>query len=391
MSVFRTANALPLVIDDVSNIIERHPNKPIVWFTYPYNHWVDVLQMALISRGQRIDYIVDNDKKKWGKVSANGVMISPPADILASHPDAIFLISSPHKDVIIKQIKSYDISDTQIKTLKLPEEYSEQVSHEFEVAVADKQAMSLREIQLGCFEILKRLRDFCNSHELRYYLAGGTCFGASYYKGFVPWDDDIDIYLPYDDYLRFIDIFPQSGRFQVLDCKKNDTFFWPYSQMVDTEIEVIYGSFPVSVYQNLFIDVVPLMGLPDNRDEIDYRFEMIRYLDSQWYPYYFSKEVDEVDYPDNRDMILRYKHSIPICNCSNVAEAHEFGNGDSPWYLPKSALDYGSSLEFEGERFSVLSNYEEYLKRRYARFQGVSQEEIERTQVPHPIRAYKNG
>ena len=63
--------------------------------------------------------------------------------------------------------------------------------------------MSLREVQLGCFEILKDVHVFCVSNNIRYSLAYGTLLGAIRHKGFIPWDDDIDIIMPKPDYDRF--------------------------------------------------------------------------------------------------------------------------------------------------------------------------------------------
>ena len=67
--------------------------------------------------------------------------------------------------------------------------------------------IELREKQLVILEILKVFRDFCQAHRLRYFLAGGTLLGAVRHKGFIPWDEDADVYLPYCDYLRFINEF----------------------------------------------------------------------------------------------------------------------------------------------------------------------------------------
>ena len=60
-----------------------------------------------------------------------------------------------------------------------------------------------RRIQLKELEILKVFQDICRRHGLRYFAIGGTCLGAVRHKGFIPWDDDIDVAMPYEDYLEF--------------------------------------------------------------------------------------------------------------------------------------------------------------------------------------------
>ena len=59
----------------------------------------------------------------------------------------------------------------------------------------------LRQIQI---DILDRVVEFCNSHELQYFLSSGTLLGAVRHKGYIPWDDDIDLYMPRKDYNELI-------------------------------------------------------------------------------------------------------------------------------------------------------------------------------------------
>lgn len=63
---------------------------------------------------------------------------------------------------------------------------------------------TLRELQLVEAEMLHRVKEICEKHGFTYYLAYGTLLGAVRHKGFIPWDDDIDIVLPYQDYCKFL-------------------------------------------------------------------------------------------------------------------------------------------------------------------------------------------
>lgn len=64
----------------------------------------------------------------------------------------------------------------------------------------------LRELQLCELDVLKELARICEKHHLQYYLAWGTCLGAVRHKGFIPWDDNIDVCMPWQDYLKFKEV-----------------------------------------------------------------------------------------------------------------------------------------------------------------------------------------
>ena len=60
----------------------------------------------------------------------------------------------------------------------------------------------IRSLQLKMLEVLLAIDKVCKEHNLKYYIAYGTLLGAVRYKGFIPWDDDVDLFMPRNDYER---------------------------------------------------------------------------------------------------------------------------------------------------------------------------------------------
>ena len=65
----------------------------------------------------------------------------------------------------------------------------------------------LEEIRRIELNILIEFDHFCNEHGLKYVLDGGTLIGAIRHKGFIPWDDDIDVVMPFPDFLKFVELY----------------------------------------------------------------------------------------------------------------------------------------------------------------------------------------
>ena len=77
----------------------------------------------------------------------------------------------------------------------------------------------LREYQLSLLEILKEFDRICKLNNIRYWLSGGTLLGAMRHKGFIPWDDDVDVDMMREDYEKFASIFNACTKYADLYCE----------------------------------------------------------------------------------------------------------------------------------------------------------------------------
>lgn len=130
--------------------------------------------------------------------------------------------------------------------------------------------LTLAEIQHTGLEILKVVHEFCKENGIRYSLAYGTLLGAIRHKGFIPWDDDVDIMMPRPDYERFCRTFRHNGYQVVYNGNRKDCLI-AFARVCDTKDTFITSLCPwIRSSENLgmWIDIFPLDGAPDDPAEM---------------------------------------------------------------------------------------------------------------------------
>lgn len=96
---------------------------------------------------------------------------------------------------------------------------------------------SLDELKKIELDIMIKVHQFCEENGIKYYMIAGTLIGAIRHKGFIPWDDDIDIAMPREDYEKFLKIFPEYGKKNNLLAVNNRTkpyYGRPMTKVIDT-------------------------------------------------------------------------------------------------------------------------------------------------------------
>ena len=128
----------------------------------------------------------------------------------------------------------------------------------------------LKNIQL---DILKYVDNFCQLHKITYFMCGGTLIGAVRHKGFIPWDDDIDIMMKRDDYERFIELFSkEKSYYKVYSHHIQKKYPHAYAKVADDRT-VLLNNINGAIEMGVNIDVFPIDDLPDNEKIIKNLFE----------------------------------------------------------------------------------------------------------------------
>lgn len=122
----------------------------------------------------------------------------------------------------------------------------------------------VHEIQNLELSLLKSVADFCEAHDLRYYMVGGTLLGAVRHQGYIPWDDDIDLAMPRPDYDRFLESY-SDGPYKILHIGNCSSYAYPFAKVVDTRTVLTEnGSVRIDCQEmGLNIDVYPMDGVKD--------------------------------------------------------------------------------------------------------------------------------
>ncbi len=130
-----------------------------------------------------------------------------------------------------------------------------------EITLAEQKQMML--------EMMKDFDAFCNAHGLRYFLTGGSMLGAVRHKGFIPWDDDIDVGLPRKDYEKLIRIYNEERTnpdYELISILQNEDLYIPFAKIIHNKT-VMQEAVDSDIKIGVFLDVFPLDFVGDTPEE----------------------------------------------------------------------------------------------------------------------------
>ena len=127
----------------------------------------------------------------------------------------------------------------------------------------------MTELQQIILDIFKEVKKLCEDNGIDYYAIGGTCIGAVRHKGFIPWDDDLDIAVPAEQYEDFIRLAKEKlpSHLQLIDHNDREHFRRVFVKVADkrtTYVQTYMTDYP-DEYYGVFIDIMPMSGKPEGK------------------------------------------------------------------------------------------------------------------------------
>lgn len=261
--------------------------------------------------------------------------------------------------------------------------------------------IKLDELKILQMNIMSAVHRFCLVNNLRYSLACGSMLGAARHKGYIPWDDDIDIYLLREDYDKMIKIFPDllEGKYKFCTLERDRKWGLPFGKVCDMRT-IVKESVTHDYELGVNIDVFPIDNVPENKDEWE-KFDVHRRK-------CFDLYAKRVDLPplfnfDNGKPFVRnvlatlvkpflylvsvhtaakcfqkvatkYKksHSTMVFECAQgILQKHPF---------PKVLFDNRVLMPFEDRKYMCFADYDSYLTNGFGNWQELPPKE---KQVSH--------
>ena len=205
----------------------------------------------------------------------------------------------------------------------------------------------LRKLQLIELDILKHFISICESHNLRYYAIGGTFLGVIRHKGFIPWDDDIDIGMPRSDYERFVLIAASElpEHLTATSAFTTPASYEYFTQIVDTRTTVKRNIANIVNHAHAWIDVFPLDGIPHT------------FFKKQWHLFWMLYLRMRIQFSRYNQAVHQYRINRPFHErlLMKFCEITHFGQRDDTCKLMEKFDVFVKRYDFDLCRLSINS------------------------------------
>lgn len=231
-------------------------------------------------------------------------------------------------------------------------------------------------LQLKILEMIKDIDIVCKKNNIPYYLAYGSCLGAVRHNGFIPWDDDFDICLKYEDYKKFIDVCKKDldpSKYFVQTLETDPNYYLSFAKIRNIQTTLIEENNKFeNMVNGVYVDVFPLVGYPNtkfkkNLFDINRAFALSanRNVINNKFLYFIFKIILKIFGKKNiikhcTKQCLKYKCE----NCNQIISVFD-GDGIQINLTSNEVLGQPTYVKFEDTMLPIPENYDLYLKNVY--------------------------
>lgn len=232
------------------------------------------------------------------------------------------------------------------------------------------------------FDILKQIHSFCEKNDIRYSLMFGTLLGAVRHKGFIPWDDDVDVAMPREDYEKFVKSFKSDdGVYKVYDYRQDEDYAHPYAKVADTR--TIFDEHVCMKPIGINIDVFPYEDVFDSDEMNQVLFEKLLAVKkkfrikllkpskkNKWWKRIAIVLLKVLVVNRSLKNLAREQCEIIKTECrDNATSVAILTDSDFECcrrsVCPKSYFEEFVDVDFEGEKFKAIKEYDAWLVQMY--------------------------
>lgn len=254
---------------------------------------------------------------------------------------------------------------------------------------------SVRMVQEKILETMKFIDKLCREHGIVYYIMGGTALGAVRHGGFIPWDDDLDIFMTPDQYKKFKTVFENanSDRFVIQEWR-TDKKYLEYAKVRMNGTTFIEENFKErkDMHHGIYVDIMILHKVPENKF-----VQKIVYYESKFVTLYGLSQRNWKPKSNSQQIVLKALKFMPCKLMARIAYRHIYAYDNRKdnykycyWITPakfrnglfdKTFFEKPINIKFEDTELLGSEKIKEYLEYRYGDYMKLPSEEQRKAAV----------